>query len=485
MSRVFAAVLVITVLAAPRYALARQAAATAAAAAETAWFVRDWTRAELWAFFEPPPGGGDNEYAFAANRLQAGVRRRAPRYELSAALQYVHFGGLPAGAIGPGPLGLGAVYFSHAGRSDSHQVYLRYLNLQLKNIAPGFSVQFGRMSYSSGGEAASGVPKIEAVKRQRIDARLIGEFDWSVYQRGFDGVRLDVVQPAWSATGVAFHPTQGGFEDAAGLMMNDVMVIGGSATAKPGRLIPGTETQMFAFRYADHRAVAARPDNSGRTAAAVDVGINTFGTTVALASPVREGRQWDGLLWVVAQTGAWYEQTHRAFSVGVEAGHQWDAVPWRPWIRAGVLRASGDDDPADNRHGTFFQMLPTVRRYSQTASYSQMNHTDLFAQAMLRRGSSFGLRLDVHRIGVADARDHWYSGSGATQARGDVFGFATRPANGGTDLGTAVEVSADYVLSPHWSINGFLGVLRGGQIVRRSFSGATLTFGYVENVIQF
>jgi len=298
-------------------------------------------------------------------------------------------------------------------------------------------------------------------------------------------VRLDVVQPAWSATGVVFHPTQGGFEDAAGLMMNDVMVIGGSVTAKPGRLIPGTETQMFAFRYADHRAVAARPDNSGRAAAAVDVGINTFGTTVVAASPVREERQWDGLLWVVAQTGAWYEQTHRAFSVGAEAGHQWNAVAWRPWIRAGVLRASGDDEPADNRHGTFFQMLPTVRRYSQTASYSQMNHTDLFAQAILRPGSTLGLRLDVHRIGVATARDHWYFGSGATQARGDVFGFATRPANGGTDLGTAVEVSADYALSPHWSINGFLGVLRGGQIVRRSFSGRTLTFGYVENLVQF
>jgi hypothetical protein len=306
-----------------------------------------------------------------------------------------------------------------------------------------------------------------------------------VYQRGYDGARVDLVKPAWSATGVALSPTQGGFEDAAGLMMNDVMVIGGSATAKPGRLIPGTETQMFAFRYADHRAVAARPDNSGRAVAAVDVGINTFGTTVVAASPVREERQWDGLLWVVAQTGAWYEQTHRAFSVGAEAGHQWNAVAWRPWIRAGVLRASGDDDPADNRHGTFFQMLPTVRRYSQTASYSQMNHTDLFAQAMLRPGSSLGLRLDVHRIGVATARDHWYFGSGATQARGDVFGFATRPANGGTDLGTAVEVSADYALSPHWSINGFLGVLRGGQIVRGSFSGRTLTFGYVENLVQF
>lgn len=149
------------------------------------------------------------------------------------------------------------------------------------------------------------------------------------------------------------------------------------------------------------------------------------------------------------------------------------------------LRASGDDDPADDRHGTFFQMLPTVRRYSQTASYSQMNHTDLFAQAILRPAPPLGLRLDVHRIGLASPADHWYFGSGATQARGTTFGFATRPSRGGSDLGIATEMSADYTLSPHWSINGFLGVMRGGQVVRRSFSGRTLTYGYLENVIQF
>ena len=61
-------------------------------------------------------------------------------------------------AAGSGPLGHGATYYSHAGRTDSHQVYLRYLNVQLKELAPGLSVQVGRMPYSSGGEAASGVP---------------------------------------------------------------------------------------------------------------------------------------------------------------------------------------------------------------------------------------------------------------------------------------------------------------------------------------
>src|SRR3970040_935890 len=48
-------------------------------AATTVWTLRNWTRVEGWRFFEPPPGGGDNEYAYSANRLQAGGVRRGGR----------------------------------------------------------------------------------------------------------------------------------------------------------------------------------------------------------------------------------------------------------------------------------------------------------------------------------------------------------------------------------------------------------------------
>jgi Alginate export len=454
-------------------------------ATETRVAVRNWTRVESWHFFEPPAGGGDHEYTYPVNRLQAIVRRSGPRVDITGGLQYVQFAGLPRGAVGPGPLGLGAVYFAHAGQPDSHQLYLRYLNAQIKNVSPGLSVQVGRMPYSSGGESQSGDPKIEMIKRQRVDARIVGEFDWSLYQRAFDGVRVDVVRPRWAATGVAFHPTQGGFEDAAGRMMPDVTVLAGNVTLKPGTPIVRTEWQVFTFRYLDDRHVSARPDNSGRGADAADLALTTFGTTLVTASAPREGRQWDGLVWIVGQSGSWYEQTHRALSVAAEAGHQWSAAPWRPWLRAGILHASGDDASDDKRHGTFFQMLPTVRRYSQTAAYSQMNVNDIFVQTFLRPMPSLAVRLDVHRVDLASARDHWYSGSGATQQRGTQFGFAGRPSNGATGLGTTVEASVDYALTRHWSLNGFVGVMRGGEVVRRTFAGSTMTFAYVENVLQF
>jgi hypothetical protein len=114
-----------------------------------------------------------------------------------------------------------------------------------------------------------------------------------------------------------------------------------------------------------------------------------------------------------------------------------------------------------------------------------MNNTDLFGQIMLRPQAGLAVRIDWHRVGLASSRDAWYFGSGATQNRGTLFGFSTRPSNGARTLATIAEGSVDYTISRHWSVNGFVSVGRGGNVVRPAFAGRTITFGYVENVLQF
>ena len=93
-------------------------------------------------------------------------------------------------------------------------------------------------------------------------------------------------------------------------------------------------------------------------------------------------------------------------------------------------------------------MLPTVRRFSQTTVYSTMNLNDLFVSMQARPRTSLGLRLDVHRLDLASAADLWYAGSGATLGSGNTFGYAGRRSNGSTRLGTSVEASADYAVTP-------------------------------------
>lgn len=442
-------------------------------------------RLESWRYFEPRPGGGDPDYTFLADRLRVDLRGHWARVDLTLAAQYVGMAGLPDRAVGPGALGTGALYFDQGSRaSNASQIYLRFANLRFPAVARGVDLQIGRMGYLSGAEAPSGVAKIETVKRQRLDARLVGEFEWSIYQRAFDGVRVDVTRPRWRATGVAFMPTQGGFARAASTTMREVVVAGATLSSRPTST-PGRKTQVQAFgwQYHDARTVTQRPDNTGRTApGGVDIDVSTIGATLLGAYPAGPGEV-DLFAWGVAQAGQWYGDDHRATAVALEGGYQWTKAPWRPWLRAGLFHASGDDDPADDAHGTFFPLLPTVRRFSQTTAYGTMNLRDLFVQVQARPRPAIGLRLDLRRLDLASAADLWYAGSGATLARGAVFGYAGRRSNGSTRLGTAVEASADCAITPRVSMNLFAGRLRGGPVVTGTFAGDTLWFAYAETVV--
>lgn len=462
-----------------------QAVSTTAPEYTFTTFVRNWTRVEAWSFFEPRPGGGDPDYTTFANRLFAGIRHTGPRHEAIAALQYVQFAGLPEASIGPGPLGTGAAYFDHNRRSDSRGIYVRLANLQVRRILPGLDIRGGRMAYTSGAEITSGDPGVESVKRMRLDSRLVGEFEWSMYQRTYDGIRGDWSNGrALQGTGVALWPTQGGFEEGAGRTMTAVRVLGGTFGARASKPVRRPDLQAFIYNYRDTRAVAARPDNSGRGASTVDVDITTFGGTIVGAYSTGSGRT-DILLWLAAQRGDWYGDSHSALAFAAEAGYQWPGVPGTPWVRVGWNRASGDEDGADGEHGTFFPMLPTVRKYSLSATYATMNLDDRFAQVIARPHPTVTVRGDVHWLRLAEPADLWYAGSGATQRRGTIFGYAGRRSGGSTSFGTALEGSADWTITPHWSINAYLGWIRGSDVVRASFAGDRLTFAYFENVLQF
>ena len=470
----------------PEAAFAQTAASTpaqsAAAAAPIRWSVTNTSRIESWRFFDPPPTGGDPDYTFFANRLRVGVSGAWSRLDVNAAVQYVQFGRLPALALGPGPLGTGALYYDASGRTDSRGVYLRTLAARVR-LPGGLAIQAGRFPYQSGGESPSGRPRIEAVKRMRLDGRLIGEFEWSLYQRSFDGIRGDFDRKDWHLTGAWFSPTQGGFEEDAGAPMPGVDVAAVTVGLRPSVAVPATDVNVFALRYADDRAVTARPDNTGLPADRVAVRLTTLGAAAVGSAPWRGGET-DWLVWFSGQTGSWYGQPHRAWSLALEGGHQWK-MRWQPWARGGFLYASGDGNPGDNRHGTFFPMLPTVRKYAFTASYAPMNLQDAFAEVIARPSARLVLRADVRRLRLANAADRWYAGSGASQQRGRSFGYAGRSSGGATDLGTAFEGAGDVTLSPHWSVNAFFGAIRGGRASRGAFIGEWLRFGYLENVIQF
>jgi hypothetical protein len=445
-------------------------------------YLRDVIRVESWSFFQPAEGPADPTYSLFANRATLGVRVSSPRFEFDGAFQYAQLLGLSERSLGPGALGSGGFYFFSAEAPAAYQLYFKALNLRVKDVLPGLSVAAGRMSYSSGEENSTGDAFLDDLKRRRIGSRLIGDFEWSVFQRSFDALRVDVDRRLWSANASLLFPTQGGYEESANPTMSAVKLVTASVAVKPALL--GThEMQFFGYHYRDHRDVPARPDNTVVGPRRADISLATFGAS-AVGSFTAGSGDVDTLVWTAAQTGDWYGQDHRAFSAAIEGGYRLQSA-WRPWVRLGFLHASGDRDSSDGSHETFFQMLPSIQRYSQSTTYALMNLRDAFVEVALQPHHRVALRGELHRLSLVEGADRWYYGSGATSRDAPFFGFTTHLSGGGTRLGTIAELTADVSLRRVWSMNAYLGWMKGGEVVRRTFSGDRLVFFFVENVLAF
>lgn len=438
------------------------------------------TRVESWRFFQPSDASVDPTYTFAADRALLGVGVRGRRFDIAAAFNYVRLENLPANAIGPGALGSGAFYFAASGVPYSYQLYMSELNLVAKSSSGNVSVKLGRMRFASGAEFSSTNPSLETVKRERLQSRLVGEFEASLYQRRFDGLRADWDSPRWHLSSSVLLPTQGGYEESGNLTMPKIQIANGSVIAKSTT----AETQAFAHVYRDRRDVSVRPDNTGLSTRVADVTVAAVGVSHAAIVATSAG-ELDLVGWLVGESGDWYSQSHRAASVAGEVGHRWTRARTRPWLRGGYLFASGDGDPSDGRHTTFFQMLPSSRKFALSSVYTQMNVRDLFIQSFVEPGKRVKARFEAHRLDLARGEDRWYYGSGATASTGRFFGFSGRSSSGETSLGTILEGTVEVPIKRYWSLNGYLGSMWGGPVVRGLFETNRLTTWYLENVIAF
>lgn len=450
--------------------------------------VSNITRVESWSYFQPrveilaltQEPIGEPDYTFIGDRAELGVRVEGDRFDVTGAFNYVRLENLPTRAIGPGGFGSGAFYFAATGVRYSYQLYLSELTVRVKSADRRRVLTFGRMPFASGSESTSSTVSLETLKRERLHSRLIGNFEWSYYQRRFDGARFDADRGRWHYTAAAFVPTQGGFEESTNLSMPKVQV----AVASAARATERSESQGFAYLYRDHRRGAfAVVDNAFSTDRLVRIAVATAGASHARVVSTRAG-ELDVVAWGTVQAGEWYGTPHRAASATAEIGHRWTRAPLRPWLRGGYLWSSGDADPGDGRHATFFQMLPSSRKYALSSVYAQMNIRDAFLQAWIEP-RRFNARIEVHQVSLASGRDLWYQGSGATVSRDRFFGFSGRAAGGETSLGTVLEGTVDVPIRKYWSVNGYAGTMWGGGVVSRMFTGTRLTFWSIENVIRF
>src|SRR5205807_3269856 len=117
--------------------------------------------------------------------------------------------------------------------------------------------------------------------------------------------------------------------------------------------------------------------------------------------------------------------------------------------------ASGDGNPNDNVHGTFFQVLPTPRPFARFPFFNMMNNRDSFGILTLRPCASVTVSSEFHALRLSNPNDLWYAGGGVFQPW--TFGYTGRAAGGRKSLGNLYDSTVEYRVNRRFTFNGYFG----------------------------
>ncbi len=446
-------------------------------------------RGEFWNWFEPK-GPQSNSYNFFGSIARGAVQWKDEAFDVYFEGQNSSLAGLPDDAVAPAPqgsLGLGAVYFAHNRRQNDTNIFLKQAFIVLKRVGlEGLSLKGGRFEFSEGNEVLTKDPTLDWLKNVRLSQRLIGPFGFSHVGRAYDGGQASFTRGPVNLILMASHPTQGGFDLAGMKEMNEIDLLYGAINLTRPAFAENMDARFFYIYYGDDRGLLKSDNRSAalRAKDKQDISIHTEGAHWIYALPTTAGPV-DFLAWGAIQQGQWGQLNHDAWSWDLEAGWQPAMIPWKPWFRVGYSRSSGDDNPKDHEHGTFFQLLPTARLYSFSTFYNLMNTEDGFLQLILRPFPGVVSRTDLHFIRLTEKKDLWYTGSGATESDRNVgFGFPGRPAFGHRDLFRIVETSLSYDWNTHLNLSVYYGHVFGQEVVRAIYPHDQADFGYLEVTLK-
>ncbi|GIU73830.1 MAG: hypothetical protein KatS3mg004_0917 [Bryobacteraceae bacterium] len=446
------------------------------------------TRVEMWDWFE---GNADNRYAFSGNILRLSLAQTRGNFDWQLELAAPFLLGLPERAIGPAPqaqFGLGAAYFAaNDAKQNTAMVFPKQGFVRWKGLFGDKtqSLRVGRFEWMDGGEVAPKDATLAALKRDRVNQRLIGPFGWTHVGRSFDGFHYAMNRPKLNVTWVGALATRGAFQvDGWGQLKTGFTTV--SATGQTGTAKSAGEWRLSGIYFHDWRHVL-KVDNRALAARQRDfanIRLGTFTAHYMHHWQTRAG-SFNALGWGALQVGRWGVLDHRAGAVNIEGGWQPPGMPQlKPWLEAGFAHASGDKNPNDMRHGTFHQLLPTPRPFARTPFYNMMNSDDFFGMLTVRPHAKVAVRGEFHAVRLAERNDLWYAGGGPFQPW--TFGFAGRGTGGARSVANLWDVSCDVNVNEHVALAGYVGHMQGRAAVERIYPrDGRGNFGYLELTYRF
>lgn len=432
-------------------------------------------------FATPPTGANPNfRYNFLGNRFQLGVRVTREPYELFVQFQNTTLANVPDDGVG-----VGATYYANTRRELQNGAILRNAWFAARRLFDQpLAVRAGRMLYSDGLDVIATAPNLKWIQYNRIGQRLIGPFDYTHVGRSFDGGYLGYDTTLFNFTGFGFVPTYGGYEVDANREL-DITLTGLVANLKESERLGPTIARLFWYYYGDRRDVLYvdnRPLPVREAAVGEHAHIHTIGAHAVRLQPLGPGLA-DGFAYGFGQVGDYQDLDQRAWAYGVEAGYRLQNVWATPWLRLGINSGSGDTDPADGTHETFFQLLPTAWLYAQFPFYNMMNNQDVFVQWIVEPHPMVSLRLDGHWLRLNASQDLAYAGGGAT--KNDFFGYSGTNGNGRNELAYLLHFMLTVRPTAFLTVNGFYAHAWGQGVINQAFTGRDGNYGFLEVLLNF
>lgn len=441
-------------------------------------------RIENYNYFSAPKANG--AYAYGGTLLRFGVRRDTHRDDFMLELAQPTLINIPTKANAPNPqgaLGQGANYFAsnggHVASLFPKQLYERFK--QVGNTAN--SLRMGRFEFTDGGEYRPADLSLAYLKQNRINNRLISPNPFSFIGHSYDGLEFTNQTTDHTTTLMASLPTRGSYDLNGSDTLTDIKVVylGSTFPRASQSGDHAADSRLFGIFYEDTRgSKVVKTDNRPQSVrqkdgAAIDIG--TFGGHDVRVFPAGRGRV-DTLVWMAGQVGKWGTQNHGAYAIDIEAGYQPLDRRLHSWFRAGYYYGSGDGNPNNNQHGTFFPILPSGRTYARFPFFATSNLQDAFAEMILRPTHKLLIRSDVRKLALADNHDLYYTGSGAYN--NSNFGFTGRTSTNSHDLATLIDTSLDYQISRTTLLIFYAAYASGGKVISSLYKGSNANFAYFE-----
>ena len=443
-------------------------------------------RYENWNYFKF--GNHQNSYTFYAMKLKPFAKVVFSNgVSLGLGLNMVGLANLPHDAvtINPaGPLGWGANYYlSNSLLNNSTITGLIVRELSVGYKTKNFSFKIGRFSFSDGVELSDFYSKdLIFLKNTRASERLIGPLGFTYAERAFDGLNLSYNPKSNISLNLGyFHPTFGAFEiSTANRTIQKVTVTYFSYNLAFDK---NTDFRLFFVNYDDDRNLVKPSNTSGIEG---KTNISTIGLHFI---KIIENKNYslDFVGWYSYQWGKWGQLDnssnllkiiHRAYAFDIELGYKLNSINFKPHFRISYFHGSGDSNPLDNKHETYFIFLYNGRKFALFPFYNQQNLNDLTFQLIFSSGKNSKIRMDYSILSLDKEEDGWYTGSGALN--NSSFGIVYKPSLGSKKIANVFSFAINYDFTNKSSISLFYSIADGKDIIRKIYHSSKASYFFIE-----